>query len=701
MFRSGVADRYDDTVSHTTENAANISGNDNDIRIGRGQDAFSCSDRDGLTWSKLGCIIPASSDISEKARKDGAKLVKAGRYMQSSSRSQKVKERLLPRGTRRWYYYRIGRTGIAVILNEGWRNFWLRAKPFLQSRLRWQIGDRYKLWIERNEPKADDLEKQKLESLTFKYRPKISVVTPVWNPDEKWLRLTIESVINQTYDNWELCLADSGSTKPKIREILEEYAEKDSRIKVKFLPQNKGIVGNSNEALSLTTSDFVALLDHDRELAPFALYECVRFLNNSPEADFMYSDEDEITNKGKRINPSFKPDWSPDMLLSYMYTGHLGIYRKRILDEIGGFREGYDGSQDYDLVLRFIEKTSHIYHVAKILCHRRILLTSAASISSAKAYAYLAGRKALSDYLARNNIRGEVLDGTWSGSYRVKREILGNPLVSIIIPTSNNAGILKKCLDSVLSKTEYSNYEILVIDNQSTDFKTLDYYRKLGSSPKIRLLQYDSPFNFSASNNYAVSQANGEHLLFLNDDTEVISGEWLSAMLEHSQRREVGAVGARLLYPSGAIQHCGVILGLGVDRVASHAFSRCPDYPGYLGRIKIINNYSAVTAACMMIRKQVFEEIGGLDEELTRSYNDIDLCLKIREKGYVIVYTPYANLYHLESYTRGYDDTHEKRLIFRKETEYMRAKWGTIIDKGDPYYSPNLSLERTDFSVNR
>lgn len=303
--------------------------------------------------------------------------------------------------------------GIRVILNEGWRSFSARTKAFIKWHLSNLFTDRYRTWIALNELKAAALEQQQREAPSFKYRPKISIVTPVWNTNEKWLRLAIESVINQTYDNWEFCLADGGSTDPRVREILKEYAEKDSRIKVKYLPENKGIAGNSNEALSLATGEFISPLDHDDELAPFALYECVKLLNDKPQADFIYSDQDNITTEGKRIGPFFKPDWSPDTFLSFMYTCHLGLYRKKIVDEIGGFRLGYDGSQDYDLVLRLIEKTDRIYHIPSVLYHWRTVAESAASGPNAKPYAHLAAKKAIGDYLARNNIEGEVVDGPW------------------------------------------------------------------------------------------------------------------------------------------------------------------------------------------------------------------------------------------------------------------------------------------------
>ena len=557
----------------------------------------------------------------------------------------------------------------------------------------------YQLWIVSNEPDEKTLDDYRQKALSFTYRPKISLITSLWNADGKWLKSAIASVLRQVYNNWELCLA-VGADQPQVSEVIRPYAQIDSRIKIKLLPQNKGVAANYNEALSLATGEFISLLGHEDELAPFALYECVRLLNQRPQADMIYSDEDRVTDKGKRFGPFFKPDWSPDTLLSCPYTGNLGIYRKKIVDEIGGFRTDYNSAQAYDMVLWFIEKTNQIYHIPKVLYHRRDTPKSAAS--RAETSAGLLAKKAIEDHLTRNGIAGRVVDGLWPGSYRVRRQIIGSPLVSIIIPSKDKVDILRVCVNSIISRTDYANYEILIVDNGSTDPKTLGYYHQLEGNPKVRILHYDKPFNFSALNNYAVSQANGEHLLFLNDDTEVMSTEWLSAMLEHSQRKEVGAVGAKLLFPDGTIQHCGIVLGLSPFKgysVAGQAYYGYPDHPGYMGRISIISDNSAVTAACMLLRKQVFKEVGGFDQNLAFAYNDVDLCLKIREKGYLVVYTPYARLYHHESRTRGYEDTPEKQERFLKEIEYVRARWGPVIDKGDPYYNRNLALDRRDFSL--
>ena len=567
-----------------------------------------------------------------------------------------------------------------------------------------KVRDDYELWILKNEPKEEDLRRMAEECRKFKYRPKISIIMPTWNTEEKWLRNAIESVLNQVYDNWELCIADGGSNKPHVKRVLEEYARKDKRIKVKFLPKNLGIAGNSNEALKLATGEFVAFLDHDDELAPFALYEVVKLLNEEPDLDFIYSDEDKIDEKGRRRDPFFKPDYSPDMFLSVNYLCHLSVIRKSLVDRVGGFRKGYDGSQDYDLFLRVLEHTDKIAHIPKILYHWRMIETSAAKSTSAKTYAYEAAKKALADAMKRRGIEIEgVYDGLLPSSYRIKYKIKENPKVSIIIPTKDKVEVLKRCVESILNKTTYQNYQIVIVDNNSQEERTFEYYESIKDHPKIRILEYSKPFNFSAINNHAASKVDSEFILFLNNDTEVITSEWLSAMLEHAQRKEVGAVGAKLLYPNNTIQHAGVILGLGAGphRVAGHSHKYLPDnLSGYYYRPHITQNLSAVTAACMLTKKSLLEEVGGFDEvNLPIAFNDVDYCLKLREKGYLIVYTPYAVLYHYESLSRGYEDTPEKQERFLREIRYMREKWRHILDN-DPYYSPNLTREREDFSIN-
>ena len=557
------------------------------------------------------------------------------------------------------------------------------------------IKSRYDLWILKNEPTQAKLKQYKEEIQNFEYQPKISIVTPVYNPDVAWIKAAIESVINQVYGNWELCLADA-STKDDVKKCLEAYTKKDPRINVKFLSENKGISGNSNEALSLATGEFIGFLDHDDEIAPFALYKVIKLLNLKPHIDFIYSDEDKLDEMGKRCDAFFKPDWSPDLLFSCMYTCHFGIYRKKIIDQIGGLRLGYDGSQDYDLVLRVIECTNSkkIFHIPQILYHWRKVPGSIASNSSAKNYTNItSAKKALNDALSRQNINGKVEDGKWLSSYRVKRDIFGNPKVSIIIPTKDKLKLFRNCIESIKQKTTYENYELIIIDNNSIEPETIEYLSNLNCT----IVKYKENFNFSKICNLGASYANGDYFIFLNNDIEIITEDWIQSMLEQAQRKDVGAVGCKLLYPNGTIQHAGVVLGLSPDpknTVAGHIFIRSNNVDhGYFGLIDTIRNYSAVTAAAMMVRNEVFNGVGGFDENLAVSYNDVDLCLKIREKNYLIVYTPFVELLHYESASRNNSN------LDMTEVQYMMNRWGNTL-KNDPYYNPNLSLNKVNCEVN-
>jgi O-antigen biosynthesis protein len=610
---------------------------------------------------------------------------------------EKTINKILPWGTRRRHIYQLGFSTVRIIREEGWQAFWARAFPKI-LRLVYRRSDKlFEHWMAKYEPTPEALKDQKRAAAQLAYQPLISIITPVWNTDPRWLSAAIESVLQQTYPNWELCLVDGGSSKTAILKILKDYAARDNRIKVQLLPQNLGISGNSNAALAMAGGEYIALLDHDDELAPFALFEVAKALNTLPDLDFIYSDEDKLSVKGKRQDPFFKPDWSPDLFLSIMYTCHLGVYRKKRVDEIGGFRPQYDGSQDYDLTLRITDKTRKIYHIPRILYHWRVLKESAANNIEVKPYAYVAGRNALTDYLKRNSIQGEILDGLLPGSYRLRRQIINQPMVSIIIPSKDKPSVLKACIESILAKTDYPNYEIMIVDNQSRDQKLFEYYHDIQKNPRVTILHYDQPFNFSALNNFAVKQARGQHLLFLNNDTEVISAEWLSAMLEHSQRPEVGAVGARLLYFNNSIQHCGVVLGLG--GVSGHLYSRQFEVKNPHTRYAVIGDYSAVTGACLMTKKTLFDQMGGFDAGLTVGFNDIDYCLRLRKQNLLVVYTPYAQLYHYESLTRGYDEeSAAKRRRCQDEADVMQARWGAMVDLGDPYYNPNLSLNSKDYS---
>lgn len=558
------------------------------------------------------------------------------------------------------------------------------------------VKDPYKLWISKNEPDNKKLRAMKYESQSWSYRPKISIVTPVFNPDKYDLTQCIKSVLNQTYDNWEFCIADGGTDRPYVKKVIKKYADRDPRIKFVFLPENQGISANSNEALKLATGEYIGFLDHDDLLAPFALYEVVKFLNKNPENDFIYSDEDKVpANSSERYGHFFKPNWSPDTFLSYNYICHFAVVRRKIVDEVGGFRQGYDGAQDYDLFLRILQKTSRIKRIPKILYHWRASQGSAASNTTAKLYACTAAKNAIAEYLRNNWIEAEVLDGMFPTSYRVKYRIQQIQKISIIVPTRDKVHLLKQCVSSVLNKTNYKHYELIIVDNQSREEDTIDYFNNIKKDERVKIVSYDKSFNFAAINNYAVTKTDAEYLVFLNNDTEVISSDWLSAMFEFAQRKEVGAIGAKLYYPDNKIQHAGVIIGL--RGLAAHSHKGFPNSGnGYMGRLNTIQNVSAVTAACMMMRRKVFEEVGGFDERLSVAFNDVDLCLKIREKGYLIVYTPYAELYHHESASRGIEDKYKER--FKREEELMKTKWRQALEAGDPYYNPNSTLEKHDFS---
>ncbi len=594
----------------------------------------------------------------------------------------------------------LSRDGFALFLSKA-KGYLKRNKVPVVTEF---IESDYDIWIKKNSLSDEKIRNIHENIARFSYTPKISIIMPVYNVDHIWLEKAIESVMNQLYPNWELCMVDDASPKAHIRKTLEQYAKKDKRIKVKYFEKNQGMSLAYNEALLLASGEFAATLDHDDELTPDALYENIRLLNQNRNLDMIYSDEDKIDIHGRRSDPFFKPDYSPDLFLSMNYICHFCVFRKTVLDEIGGFRKGFDGSQDYDLMLRAIEKTSAIAHIPKILYHWRKIPGSAAIATDAKNYAYVSAKKALTEYLSRNKIEGDVLDGNFIGSYRIKRAIKHAHKVSIIVPFRDQPAFLEKCVSSILEKTDYPNYEIILVNNQSREAATLEYLDNIRYSDKIRISDYDQEFNFSAINNYAAEQADGEYLLLLNNDTEVISSEWLSAMVEHGQREEVGAVGAKLLYPNNTIQHAGVVMGLGI---ASHAFKHLLMMDnGYFGLASVIRNYSAITAACLLMRHNVYNELGGLDEEnLKIAYSDVELCLKAVERGYRVVYTPYATLYHYESVSRGDDNDEalklsnpEKYYRVISERKYMAEKWKAYIDR-DPFYNVNLTRERDDFGI--
>lgn len=557
----------------------------------------------------------------------------------------------------------------------------------------------YPNWLARNE--VLDIEAMTQEIATFHYQPKISIAMPVYNVEEKWLRLCIDSILNQVYTNWELCMADDASTDPNVKKILTEYQQLDERIWVVFREQNGHISEATNSALAIATGEFVALLDNDDELAINAFYEVVKVLNENPELDLIYSDEDKIDMDGNRSDPAFKPDWSPDLLLGTNYISHLGVYRRSILEEIGGFRKGYEGSQDYDLVLRFTEKTTkeRIKHIPKVLYYWRMLPTSTAVDQGSKGYAFEAGLRAVQDALVRRGINGHATHGAANGLYDVYYDIESEKLVSIIIPTKNGYKDVQRCVSSIIEKTTYQNYEIIMADNGSTDPKMHELYAEFEQQLPGRFFveSIDIPFNFSTINNRAAKKAHGEYLLFLNNDTEVITENWLTLMVSFAQQERIGCVGAKLLYPNNTVQHAGVILGLG--GVAGHGHYGYPHGDlGYFGRLAINVNYSAVTAACLLMKKADFDAVGGFEEAFTVAFNDVDLCLKVQALGRDNVWLHEAELYHFESQTRGYDDKGKKKKRFEQEKVMMEEKWGPLIEN-DPFYNPNLTRDIPNFSL--
>lgn len=565
----------------------------------------------------------------------------------------------------------------------------------------------YSEWIEVYDAwTPDNLRAQIEQAGSFAYQPLISVLMPAYNTPERWLRRAIDSVRAQTYQRWELCIADDASTEPHVRPLLEQASREDARIKVCFREQNGHISAASNSALALASGDFIALLDHDDELAPSALLEVTAALETAPEADYLYSDEDKIDEEGRRHEPHFKPDWLLDLFTAQNYTSHLSIYRTALVRSVGGFRAGFEGSQDWDLTLRIIEKTERIVHIPKILYHWRAIPGSTALLLGEKDYPTQAAHKALTEHFARLGQKVEILPVP-GGHWRIKYSLPADPpLVSIIIPTRNALPLLQRCVDGILEKTTYPKYEIIVMDNGSDDPATLDYLRTLSDGshrllqPRhtARVVRHDGPFNYSAINNLGVREARGEIVGLLNNDLEVINPDWLEEMASQALRPEIGCVGAMLYYHDNTIQHAGCLLGVG--GVAGHAFKTfLRGDEGKFNRARLVQNYSAVTAACLVVRKAVYEQVGGLDEQaLAVAFNDVDFCLKVRAAGYRNLWTPFAEFYHHESATRGDDDTSEKAGRFRFEVETMLRRWGPIL-RQDPAYNPNLTLEHEDFSL--
>lgn len=543
---------------------------------------------------------------------------------------------------------------------------------------------------------GDNLQSQK--ATVFEDGPKFSILVPLYNTSSKFLIEMIESVLAQSYINWELCLADGSDRKHSyVKKICKYYRYLDKRIKYRRV-ENGGISYNTNKSFEMATGSYVGLLDHDDFLHPSALYEVASAIRDE-NADFIYTDEITFVDDIEQgYNSNYKPDYSPDMLRGDNYICHFSVIRRSIFEKIAGFRKEFDGSQDYDLILRVTEIAEKIKHIPKILYYWRAHESSVAMNIGSKMYAFDAARNALREHLQRIGLRGTVEDTNHLGWYRIRYEIDDTPMISILIPNKDEPETLKKCIDSIQDKTTYKNYEIIIIENNSVSPEIFSYYDELKNADNIRVVSWKGIYNYSSINNFGVEHAKGEYLLLLNNDIEVITPDWIQEMLMFAQRKDVGAVGAMLYYPDDTIQHAGVYLGLG--GIAGHGHKHCPrGYYGYTGRLLMAQNVTAVTAACLMVKKSIYKEVGGLDEDFQVAFNDIDFCMKIVKKGYLNVFTPFAELYHYESKSRGLEDTPEKLERFNSEIREFVKRWKTELLKGDPYYNPNLSLVKTDFSI--
>ena len=582
--------------------------------------------------------------------------------------------------------------GLRYLKHYGLKEFWIRLHERFEPE---EVP--YGPWNEAYQPTEEILEKQRRHK--FKNGPLISIVVPAYLTPERFLRQMLDSLLAQTYENWELCLANGSPEDRDMQTILKSYAEMDRRIRYQDLKENLGIAENTNAAFAMAKGDFVGLLDHDDLLAPNALYEIAAALEEYPEADVIYTDEDKVTTDlTEHFQPHLKPDFNLDLLRSNNYICHFLVVRRSVVEKAGGFRREFDGAQDYDFVFRCVEQAREIVHVPEILYHWRTHKSSTADNPASKMYAFEAGRRAIEGNLERTGTQGTVEHTPDFGFYRVKYPVQGEPLVSIIIPNREEKETLEECVESIFSKTSYKNYEIIIVENNSSSNEIFKYYKQLSEDPRIHLIRWKKEFNYSAINNFGVRHAKGDYLLFLNNDVKIIDPDWLTEMLGICQRREVGAVGAKLIYPDNTIQHAGCVVGMG--GIAGNMFVNMPaERTGYLHKASILQDMSCVTAACMMMKKPVFQEAGGFTEELAVAFNDVDLCLKVRSHGHLIVYDPYVKLYHYESKSRGAEDSEEKVRRFQTEIEYMRCHWLDILKKGDPYYNKNLSLTKWNYSL--
>lgn len=559
---------------------------------------------------------------------------------------------------------------------------------------RWQ--EDYDLWIRRQAPSRKEAGRQRRR--TFPFQPLFSVVIPLYNTPRTFLKEIVDSVLGQTYQKVELCLAD-GSENGEIQSWLRRNYPGERRIRYRKLEKNQGISENTNAAIRMARGEYLFFADHDDVLARDAFYEIAKRLNEDPEIDVIYTDEDKINRSGTAyFSPHFKPDFSMELLCCNNYICHFFGVKRELLKEAGLLDPAFDGAQDFDLTLRCCEKARRVCHIPRVLYHWRTHPDSTAGNPASKRYAFEAGRRAVEAHYRRLGIPAAVENTPLLGRYRTRYEIQGRPKVTILIPNRDHREDLERCVRSIRKKTSYDNYEILIIENNSRERETFALYRSFQESGAARVMVWNHPFHYAALHNDAVREAFGEYLVFLNNDTEVLTEHWLEEMLGICQKKETGAVGAKLFYPDGTIQHAGVILGLGGP--AGHLYAGFPgDKDGYAARLVSVQDLSAVTGACMMTKKSLYEKLGGMEEAFAVAYNDVDYCLRLREAGYGVVFTPYAQLIHYESKTRGYEDTKQKRERLEKEEDAFRKRWGALLEQGDPFYNPNLSLTKADCSL--
>ncbi len=585
----------------------------------------------------------------------------------------------------------------------------------------------YGPWYEQHRAKPEELERQRKQSLVWQRKGALflrscsgrsdgdgaasdfsgdvqeclfSIVVPVFRTPEKFLCEMIDSVRNQSFPFWELCIANADPEDRTVAEVLERYSREDPRIRVKNLQENKGISENTNAALEMARGEFVGFLDHDDLLAPDALYEMAARLEKDGGIDVFYTDEDKVTTDlSEHFQPHLKPDFNPDLLRSNNYICHFFVVRREIARKLGGFRPEFNGAQDYDFIFRCTEQAGTIVHIPRILYHWRVHSASTADNPASKMYAYEAGKRAIEGNLERTGTKGEVTLRQDYGFYDVRYPVQGEPLVSILIPNRDQSETLLQCIRSILDRSTWKEFEILIIENNSQRQETFDCYRELERDERIRVITYPGKtFNYSAINNFGVQEARGEYLLFLNNDIEVITPDWIGQMLGNCQRPEVGIVGAKLYYPDDTIQHAGIIIGIG--GIAGHAFLGLDRArSGYLHKASLQMDYSAVTAACMMMKAEVFRKINGFEEKLSVAFNDVDLCLRTVQQGYLVVYDPHVEMYHYESKSRGAEDSEEKIRRFQQEIEFMRTRWTRLLKEGDPNYNPNLTLSKWNYSL--